>query len=102
MKQLLKRCRTDAEFLVELSPLWWRDRSVPTEQVLQMFFDAGFFAYRVENDYRPWRCLWPAAVKTPRRVRGPIDSSIEQIDLVLSRVDADELGLPSGTSSLTG
>ena len=91
MTRWLLNCRPDAEFLVELSPLWWRDGDTSLEGALAPFLATGFQAYRIDNSYLPWRLLWPFTVRSPRRVRGPMQSWIGQVDLVLSRRDAEEL-----------
>jgi hypothetical protein len=53
--------------------------------------DAGFHVYQIANNLWPWRYLWPNAVARPRRVRGPLAGNVKRHDLVLSRVDAEEL-----------
>jgi FkbM family methyltransferase len=89
--------RPDAEFVIELSPSLWpvesRQRNTTCEEVLAPLLDAGFLPYRVENDYAPWRFLYPERTSRPRRIRGPIRAHglTGQIDLVLSRRDAASL-----------
>jgi FkbM family methyltransferase len=91
MGAFLDRARDDVEILVELSPLWWADAERPPEEVLAPLRERGFHAYAIDNNYWPWRYLWPAAVRPPRRVRQPLTKRVKRYDLVLSRVDADEL-----------
>ncbi len=88
----LERCPRDVEIVVELSPQWWSNPRQTPKDVLQPFFDAGFFAYEIDNNLWPWRYLWPAVVGRPRRVRRSLERRPKRIDLVLSRVDQEELG----------
>lgn len=91
MTGILETCRPEAEFLLELSPRWWRAGELSPENVLAPFFAAGFHAYRVDNAYVPWRYFWPHSVRAPQRITTPLTSWIGQYDLVLSRVDEAEL-----------
>ncbi|MHC4108415.1 MAG: FkbM family methyltransferase [Planctomycetota bacterium] len=91
LDRFLEQCPRDVEIVVELSPQWWNDARQTPQAVLQPFFDAGFFAYEIENNLWPWRYLWPAAVGRPRRIRRSLERRPKRIDLVLSRVDAEEL-----------
>lgn len=91
MPRFLRSCRRDVEILIELSPNWWSDRALTPQQVLQPFVDAGFNVYRMDNNYWPWRYLWPNAIRPCRRVREPLTDRVDRIDIVLSRVDADSL-----------
>lgn len=89
--QLLQSGRANAEIILEVSPLWWKDSPMTVEQALQPFVDAGYHVYLVNNDYSPVRYFWPNSVRSPRRVRGPIKSWVGQHDVVLSREDKEEL-----------
>lgn len=91
LKGLLKNLPKDVEILIELSPRWWSLPKPTIEEVIQPFTDFGFFPYHVPNCYFPWRYLWPNHVERPKRIRGSIRTLIGQIDLVLSRRDAEEL-----------
>lgn len=91
MAEFLERCRDDVEILVELTPRWWSGDERSPSGVLKMFFDAGFHAYQLNNNYWPWRYLWAREVKPPRRVRFDLKKDVRRLDLVLSRVDAEEL-----------
>ena len=91
MKRFLEQCPNEVEILVELSPTWWTDRSKSPQDVLQPFVDDGFHVYEIANNLWPWRYLWPAEVRRPRRVRLSLTKPIKRLDLVLSRVDADRL-----------
>jgi FkbM family methyltransferase len=89
--RLLRDARSDAEIVLELSPRWWKDTTMTVEQALQPFTDAGYHTYLVNNDYSPWRYFWSDTVRPPRRARQPLKSWLGQYDVVLSRVDQEEL-----------
>ena len=78
----LRQCSQDLEIVLELSPVWWTDPALTPEKVLAPLREAGFNTYRMENDYMPWRYLWPKAVRKVRRVGQLADRHAKQIDLV--------------------
>jgi FkbM family methyltransferase len=90
MKSILRNCRADAEFIIELTPRWWPGEDKSVLHALQPFFDAGFHAYHIDNFYRPWRYLWAAATRPARRVGARLPA-MEQYVMVLSRREAKEL-----------
>lgn len=85
MRPLIDTLADDVEILLELSPAWWPDKSRTPDEVLQPFFDAGFQAYTLENNYWPWRYLWPKCVQLPRPVTHPLPDNVKRIDLLLTR-----------------
>jgi FkbM family methyltransferase len=90
--QLLHDAPEHAEVVLELSPRWWHEKPASIEQALQPFLDAGYHVYLVNNDYSPWRYLWPDSIQAPQRLRGPVQNNwVGQFDVVLSRADQDEL-----------
>jgi FkbM family methyltransferase len=94
IQRLVAHGRRDLEIVVELTPELWPQGTGRPEEALQPLLDAGLCAYRVDNNYMPWRYLWPEAVRPPRRLRDPIKPVLGGfgcIDLVLSRVDAETL-----------
>jgi len=91
MQGFLEKCPSEVEILVELSPAWWHDAQQTPQRVLAPFFEAGFHAYRIDNNLWPWRYLWPNEIRRPRRIREPLLKRVKRIDLVLSRVDREEL-----------
>ena len=91
MSTFLEKCRDDAEILVELSPSWWSDPTKRPIDVLQPLFDAGLHAYEMENNYWPWRYLWPRYVRRPRRCKRDLTQRMDRLDLVMSRQDKSEL-----------
>ena len=91
MARFLELCRPDTEILIELSPHWWTPGTPAPSAVLEPLFRAGFNAYEIENNYWPWRYVWPLRVQRPRRIRWNLDTRIERVDLVLSRLDREAL-----------
>lgn len=91
MAGFLERCPDDVEILLELSPKWWSDRQQTVQQVLAPLLDAGFHAYGIDNNLWPWRYLWPNDVRKPRRLRSLPTRRVKRVDLVLSRLDQEEL-----------
>ena len=91
MKEFIGGCPHDVEIIVELSPQWRSDRQRTPQDLLQPLFDAGFHVYRIDNNLWPWRYLWPKQVRRPQRVVEPLTRRVKRLDLVLSRVDAEEL-----------
>ena len=91
MARMIRDAPHELEILVELSPQWWSDSSKRPLDVIKPFLDAGFNAYAMENNYWPWRYLWPNCVPRPRRIRGGLHKRKRRIDLVLSREDSDFL-----------
>jgi FkbM family methyltransferase len=81
----------DVEILIELSPLWWDDRSRSVDDVLAPFFERGFNLYTIPNNYWPWRYLWPNDVQKPQRHRGSLSANVKRHDIVLSRRDVEQL-----------
>jgi FkbM family methyltransferase len=91
LPDLVARCPATVEIIVELSPAWWTDRQQTADQVLAPLFEAGFHAYRIDNNLWPWRYLWARDVRRPVRVRRAMVKRVKRIDLVLSRQDRQEL-----------
>lgn len=85
MRPLIDTLADDVDILIELSPAWWPDKSRTPDEVLQPFFDAGFKAYTLENNYWPWRYLWPNCVQLPKPVAHPLPDDVKRIDLLLTR-----------------
>ena len=88
--EFLASCPEGTEFLIELTPLWWKEKKGRIGDVLAAFSSAGYHFYRIQNSYAPWRYLWPLSVHRPVRIRGEVKCRF-QIDLVVSRTDADYL-----------
>jgi hypothetical protein len=88
---LLDTLPRDVEIFVELSPQWWTDSTKRPIDVLKPFLDAGLKPYEVDNNYWPWRYLWPLDVKRPRRCTRDLRKRVRRLDLILSPLDRDEL-----------
>lgn len=91
MVALLDQFSPDLEIMVELSPHWWENPALTPDEVIEPFLAAGFYPYSMANQYLPWRYLWPNAISRPKRIRGSLPPHVKRIDLVLSRIDADQL-----------
>lgn len=85
----LHRLRADAELVIEVTPRLLAKQSQTVDDVLNPLREHGFHVYRLTNDYDP--ATYPTALRRPAppaRWHGPIT---EMTDLVLSRVDAEQL-----------
>jgi FkbM family methyltransferase len=91
MSAILRDGRPDLEVLVELSPLWWSDPGKRPIDVLRPLLDQGFHIYEIDNDYWPWRYLWPGCARRPRRCQRDLTQRVKRLDLVFSREDTDDL-----------
>jgi hypothetical protein len=91
IEPLLGTLPRDLEIFVELSPQWWADSTKRPIDVLKPFLDAGLKPYEVDNNYWPWRYLWPFDVKRPRRCTRDLRERVRRLDLILSPLDRDEL-----------
>jgi FkbM family methyltransferase len=89
----IDRLPANVEIAVELSPLWWADRSQTAADVLRPFEQRGFRLFTIPNNYWPWRYLWPNDVERPRRLRDEalLVAPIKRLDVILSRQDVDVL-----------
>jgi len=86
---LLDRLRPDCEIAVEVAPKRLAASGETVDSILAPFLARGLHVYRVANSYMPED--YPMMLRRPTppvRVREPIT---EQMDLVLSFVDADVL-----------
>lgn len=91
--ECIDRLPRQIEIAVELSPMWWADRSRNAADVLRPYVDRGFDVYTIANNYWPWRLLWPRDVQRPRRLRDEtaLTRPMKRLDIVLSRTDAEQL-----------
>jgi FkbM family methyltransferase len=89
----IDRLPPEAEIAVELSPLWWSDRTRTARDVLQPFVERGYRIFTIPNNYWPWRYLWPNDVRRPRRLRDEsiLTKPIKRLDVILSRQDSEQL-----------
>lgn len=79
---LLYRGREDLEVVVEVSPQRLEQEGRTPEDLFAIFYEAGFTAYCLHNDYSPLSYLAPYAEERPRRIGGPVDY---HVDAVFSR-----------------
>jgi FkbM family methyltransferase len=88
MGPMISTGRPDLEFIIVVDPAALAIRGTAPEGLLKPFFDTGYHAYAVENDYSALSYTPIPPAKRPRRIR----SSIEQLtDVVLSRQDREYL-----------
>jgi len=78
----------ELEIAVELNPDGMRQFGVTPKELLEQFELAGYHAYVIENGYSNEAYLGGVTIKAPYRLRRLPD---DQIDLVFSRIDAEEL-----------
>lgn len=88
MRPLLNSSRTDLEIIIEINPARLAQRGKKPEDLLNILLDAGFYAYRLENDYSALSYLVPNMDKRPTRIHNEIESST---DVVFSRYDSAQL-----------
>ena len=88
MEPLLRDGRADLEVIIEIEPGPLARGGKCPGDVMQIFLEAGFHAYRIENDYSALSYLRPMADSRPRRLH----STPEQVtEVVFSRRDAEML-----------
>lgn len=85
---LLRSSRVDLELIVEFHPQYLTEPSRHAEDLVQLLNAAGFHAYRLENDYWPFRHFKNQASKRPVRLQGPIEG---ETVIVFSRKDSELL-----------
>ena len=88
MGPLLCSGRHDLEIIVEVTPELLAQQGKRAEDLVRVFRDSGFQAYRLENDYSPQSYLPPLVEWKPERIRTPIQC---QADVVFSRQDSERL-----------
>jgi len=88
MRPLLHSGRPDLEVMVEVCPERLARQGKRPADLLEVFEEAGFHAYRLENDYSPESYLAPVKDKRPARIVRPVES---ETDMVFSRQDAEML-----------
>jgi FkbM family methyltransferase len=88
MGSLIKEGRPDLETIIEINPQLLAHHGKTPDDLLKPFLDAGYHAYRLENDYSPLSYIPLPREKRPQRITPPIQ---ETVDLVLSRRDSEYL-----------
>lgn len=88
MAPLLQTTRPDLEIMVEIDPKLLACQQKDPQDVLTILLDAGFHAYRLENDYSAERYISPLTEERPVRLREPIRNVS---DIIFSREDSEYL-----------
>lgn len=88
MRPILDSIRNDLEIIVEVKPECLAQREKRPDDLLRIFLDSGFYAYRIENDYSALSYLSPYTDERPTRIREAIQSCT---DVVFSREDSEQL-----------
>ena len=88
MGPLLNRCRHDLEIMVEINPEPLARQGKQPDDILSIFFDSGFHAYSIKNDYWALSHLPPHDGERPTRIRAPIEC---ETDVIFSRQDSEVL-----------
>jgi hypothetical protein len=88
MLPLLNSSRPDLEIIVEIIPECLAQQGKRPEELLSLLLDAGFYPYRLENDYSAVSYLPPYTETRPTRLRDAIESCT---DIVFSRQDSEQL-----------
>jgi FkbM family methyltransferase len=88
MQPLLNSSRGDLEIMMEVKPECLSQRGKRPEDLLSILLDAGFYAYRLKNDYSALSYLAPPTDERPTRIRNEIESCT---DVIFSRQDSEHL-----------
>jgi FkbM family methyltransferase len=84
LRDAIKRTRSDAEFVVEISPKRLSSIGQRPQDVIETFAEAGFNAYSILNSYSPSYYLSQPPYDPPRRLAGEIT---REVDIIFSRRD---------------
>jgi FkbM family methyltransferase len=88
----LDELASDAEIFVEVEAKCWSDPRLRPIDVLRPYLERGYHIYLMPANYWPWRYLWSKDVRAPKRLRDLARlERRDRFDIVLSRIDADEL-----------
>ena len=88
MRPLLNASRPDLEIVVEIDPACLARQGKHPDDLLTLLLDAGFYPYRLENDYSALSYLPPHTEPRPTRIRNTIQRCT---DVVFSRQDSQQL-----------
>lgn len=89
LDRLLKEGRADLELVVEVEPLSPGTGGKRAGNTIRLFEDAGFNTYALETDYRVQGHLAIGVRARPLRLSSELE--LEEVDLVFSRIDAEQL-----------
>ena len=88
MEPILASGRDDLEVIVEIDAELLAHQARRPDDILALFADHGFHAYRLRNDYSPESYIARHRAVPPERLREPLEGVS---DVVFSRRDADRL-----------
>lgn len=88
MEPLLHSGRGDLELIIEIKPECLARYGKCYQDLLGVMSIAGFYPYRLENDYSALSYLDPHAHQRPQRIRSELK---ESTDVVFSRRDCEQL-----------
>jgi len=91
MKSWLAQTDEKLEIIIEISRSMMASQGKAFEDILGDFAVFGFQAYRIRNDYLASTCILQHIQSPPQRIIQWPDEAVDQIDLILSRVNADSL-----------
>lgn len=86
MKSVMPRFQRDVEIIVEIGPKALGQKKLG--ELWNIFEEAGYYAYAVDNTYKPDYYLFSCQVFRPIRIRTAPGT---QTDVVFSRIDAEHL-----------
>jgi FkbM family methyltransferase len=90
MAPVLDLTRADLEVMIEINPEYLVPQGKTPEDILSIFFTAGFHAYQSDPEYEPQDYIGRRSMKTLPRLRTSIK---EEINVIFSRRDVESLAL---------
>lgn len=91
MTQWLGRTAPALEIAIEISRSMMTAHGKSFEDVLVIFAEFGFIAYRIENDYLAASCIAWNTVSAPHQITSWPSEAIDQIDVIFSRANPSQL-----------
>lgn len=86
MMSLFDEFQADAEFIVEVIPKALGE--INLKSIFRIFEEAGFYAYKIENSYKPADYLGFSKISRPERI---YSCPSEESDVIFSKIDAEYL-----------
>lgn len=87
LPEFLDRLPQGAELLFEVCRRRWPEPRPTLAEAFAPLTARGYRVYRVDNDYMPWRYLWPARTAPPRPLPWPYDPGPWEVSLLFSKRD---------------
>ncbi|TPW19405.1 MAG: FkbM family methyltransferase, partial [Elusimicrobia bacterium] len=75
----------EAELLFEVCPRRWPAPRPSLAEAFEPLISRGYKPLVVENDYSPWRYLWPHKTTPPSPVAWPIDPGLADVSVLFSK-----------------